>query len=92
MVNKEVKKNKKGEVWISGVCDAYQPLERKYQLTKQCIEILVENDWSFAIQSKSPLVLRDIELLKKAKDCEVGFTKTQRMRKLERYLSLALHR
>ena len=69
-------KKKKGGVWISGVCDAYQPLERKYQLTKKCIEILVENRWSFTIQTKSPLVLRDIELLKKATDCEVGFTIT----------------
>jgi DNA repair photolyase len=72
----EVKKKKKGRVWISGVCDAYQPLERKYQLTRRCLELLVESGWSFTIQTKSPLVLRDIELLKKAADCEVGFTIT----------------
>jgi DNA repair photolyase len=36
----------------------------------------VANEWSFTIQTKSPLVLRDIELLKKATDCEVGFTIT----------------
>lgn len=73
---KEVKKKKIGRVWISGVCDAYQPLEKKYQLTKQCIEILVEHGWPFTIQTKSPLVVRDIELLKNATDCEVGFTIT----------------
>jgi len=72
----EVKKKKKGNVWISGVCDAYQPLEKKYQLTRRCIEILVENGWPFTVLTKSPLVLRDIELLKKAKDSEVGFTIT----------------
>jgi DNA repair photolyase len=76
LLAKEVKKKKINRVWISGVCDAYQPLEKKYQLTKQCIEILVEHDWPFTIQTKSPLVLRDIELLKKAADCEVGFTIT----------------
>lgn len=76
LLAKEVKKKKKGRVWISGVCDAYQPLEEIYQLTRKCIEILVENDWSFTIQTKSPLVIRDIELLKKTADCEVGFTIT----------------
>ncbi len=81
----EIKKKKPGRVWISGVCDAYQPLERKYQLTGRCLEILVENGWRFTIQTKSPLVLRDIELLKNAADCEVGFTITtadEKVRKL----------
>jgi DNA repair photolyase len=85
LLAKEVKKRKKGRVWISGVCDAYQPLEKKYQLTRRCLEILVANEWSFTIQTKSPLVLRDIELLKKATDCEVGFTITtadEKMRKI----------
>ncbi len=72
----EVRKKRIGRVWLSGVCDAYQPLENKYQLTRQCIKILVDNNWPFSIQTKSPLVLRDIELLKKAVDCEVGFTIT----------------
>ncbi|HYA88205.1 MAG TPA: radical SAM protein [Nitrospirota bacterium] len=76
LLAKEVKKKRIGRVWISGVCDAYQPLERKYELTKRCIEILVENGWPFTIQTKSPLVVRDLELLKKAPDCEVGFTIT----------------
>lgn len=76
LLAREVKKKTKGRVWISGVCDAYQPLEKKYQITRKCVEILVGNGWPFSIQTKSPLVLRDIELLKKADDCEVGFTIT----------------
>lgn len=76
LLAREVKKKKKGRVWISGVCDAYQPLEKKYRLTQRCLEILVEDRWPFTVQTKSPLVLRDIELLKEAADCEVGFTIT----------------
>jgi len=76
LLAKEVKKKKKGRVWISGVCDAYQPLEKKYQLTKKCLEILVENNWQFTIQTKSPLVVRDIEPLKQAVGCQVGVTIT----------------
>ncbi len=70
----EVEKKKKGRVWISGVCDAYQPLEAKYELTKRCLEILMENGWPVTIQTKSPLVLRDREILRRAVDAEVGFT------------------
>jgi DNA repair photolyase len=72
----EVKKKKVGRVWISGVCDPYQPLEKKYMLTKRCLEILVESAWPFTVQTKSSLVLRDIEILKRADDVEVGFTIT----------------
>ena len=72
----EVKKKKVGRVWISGVCDSYQPLENKSMITKQCLSILAENSWPFTIQTKSQLVLRDIEILKRAGDAEVGFTIT----------------
>jgi DNA repair photolyase len=70
----EVKKKKIGRVWISGVCDAYQPVEGKYLLTRRCLEILVEHDWPCTIQTKSPLVVRDIDILKRSDECEVGFT------------------
>ncbi len=76
LLAREVQKKRKGRVWISGVCDAYQPLEARYQLTRRCLEILVENDWPVSIQTKSPLVLRDIDILKQSNDCEVGFTIT----------------
>ncbi len=72
----EVKKKKVGRVWISGVCDPYQPLEKRYVLTKRCLDILVENRWPFTVQTKSSLVLRDIEILKRSRDAEVGFTIT----------------
>src|SRR5512139_2997334 len=45
LLAREVKKKKVGRVWISGVCDPYQPLERKYRLTRKCLEVLVENGW-----------------------------------------------
>jgi DNA repair photolyase len=72
----EIKKKKRGRVWISGVCDPYQPLEEKYRLTRQCLEILVRNDWPVVIQTRSPLVLRDIDIIKNAQDIEVGLSVT----------------
>ena len=85
LLSREVKKKTVGRVWISGVCDPYQPLEKKYMLTKRCLAILVENGWPFTVQTKSPLVLRDIGIVKRSKDAEVGFTITtanERIRKL----------
>lgn len=81
----EVKKKKAGRVWISGVCDPYQPLEKKYMITKRCLAILAENGWPFTVQTKSPLVLRDLEILKSAGNAEAVFTVTtadERIRKI----------
>lgn len=74
LLPEEVNKKKKGNVWISGVCDPYQPLEEKYKITRQCLEILSRYHWPVIIQTRSPLVLRDMDILKKTKDIEVGFS------------------
>jgi len=76
LLEQEIKKKRKGKVWMSGVCDPYQPVERKYELTKKCLEILQKNNWPVVIQTKSPLVLRDLDLLKRFQQIEVGFTIT----------------
>jgi DNA repair photolyase len=81
----EVNKKKAGRVWISGVCDPYQPLEGKYRLTRRCLEILVRKQWPVTVQTRSPLVVRDIDILQEAKELEVGFSITtvdEKMRKL----------
>jgi DNA repair photolyase len=76
LLAKEIKRKRMGRVWVSGVCDPYQAVEKKYELTKKCLNILVENQWPVTIQTKSSLVLRDIEILEKSKDIEVGFSIT----------------
>jgi DNA repair photolyase len=72
----EIKRKKRGRVWISGVCDPYQPFEAKYKLSRRCLEILEQHNWSVVVQTRSPLILRDIDILKEAKDFEVGFSVT----------------
>jgi DNA repair photolyase len=76
LLEREIKKKCAGRVWISGVCDPYQPLEKKYELTRGCLEILSRYGWPVTIQTKSPLVLRDIGLVKEFREIEVGFTIT----------------
>ena len=72
----EIRKKKRDRVWISGVCDPYQPLEAHYRLTRQCLEILAHNNWPVIIQTRSPLVLRDIDIIKEFQDIEVGLSVT----------------
>jgi len=74
LLAEEVKKKEVGRVWISGVCDPYQPVEEEYELTRACLEVLQRNRWPVTIQTKSPLVLRDLDLLTKFEQIEVGFS------------------
>ncbi len=68
------RKRKTGSVFFSSVCDPYQPLEKRYQLTRGCLELLRNHGWEISILTRSPLVLRDIRLLRSALDCRVGFS------------------
>jgi DNA repair photolyase len=48
---------------MSGVTDCYQPVERKLQLTRGCLEVLAECRNPVVIVTKNFLVTRDIDLL-----------------------------
>jgi DNA repair photolyase len=74
LLRRQVTRKKRGRVWVSGVCDPYQPLEARYKLTRGCLEILVEHQWPVHVQTRSPLVLRDIDILKKGSDLQVTFS------------------
>jgi DNA repair photolyase len=76
LLKHQMAKRPPGRVWVSGVCDPYQPLESKYELTRKCLEILVEYGWPITVQTKSPLVLRDIDLLRRSDKIEVGLSVT----------------
>lgn len=77
ILEKELEHNpKRGTALLGSVTDAYQPLESKYKLTRAILEILLKHDFPVSILTKSDLVTRDADLLKKFSDCEVGFTIT----------------
>ncbi len=76
LLQKEIKRKREGTVWVSGVCDPYQPLEARYRLTRRCLEILVREAWPVRVQTRSPLVTRDIDVLRRAADLEVGMSVT----------------
>jgi DNA repair photolyase len=75
LLARELRKKPPGRVWVSGVCDPYQPLEARYGLTRECLRLLGEAGWSLVVQTRSPLVLRDLDLLVRP-TVEVGLSVT----------------
>jgi len=51
-------------VMLSDCTDPYQPLEKKYEITRKCIKVLAKHRFPLLIVTKSNLVLRDIDLLR----------------------------
>lgn len=74
ILEKQIKNTKPGKVILSSACDPYQPLEKKYKITRQILEILAKHNFSVSVLTKSDLVVRDIDLLRRFKDSEVGFS------------------
>jgi DNA repair photolyase len=48
---------------ISGVTDCYQPAERRFQLTRRCLQVLTEFRNPAGIVTKNHLVVRDMDVL-----------------------------
>ena len=76
LLRKQLNRAKQGVVALSTVTDPYQPIEKKYQLTRKCLEALLEVQISVNLLTRSPLCLRDIDLLKQFETIEVGFSIT----------------
>ncbi len=49
---------------MSGVTDCYQPAERRFHLTRACLEVALEARQPIGIVTKNALVLRDLDLLR----------------------------
>jgi DNA repair photolyase len=74
VLDKELKHSQKAVVFLSSASDPYQPIEAKYKITRRCLEILLNYDFPISILTRSPLVLRDIDILKKFRWARVGFS------------------
>ena len=76
VLSKEIRKEryKNGNIYIGTVTDPYQPLEEKYEITRKVLEILSKYPYPVSILTKSDLVLRDIDILKRFKNVDVNIT------------------
>ncbi|PSR24745.1 MAG: radical SAM protein [Sulfobacillus thermosulfidooxidans] len=68
----------KKKILLSSVTDPYQGAEARYHLTRQSLQIFAAEQYSgpVSILTKSPLVLKDVSILRQIPDVEVGMTVT----------------
>jgi len=59
-------------VFLSSATDPYQALEARYWITRRCLELLAERRFPVVILTRSPLVLRDLDILKRLAWVRVG--------------------
>lgn len=64
----------KDAVFISSVTDPYQPPEKKYQITRKILKILLEHGVPVSVLTKSELITRDIDLLKRFEKSTIGLS------------------
>lgn len=83
------RKRKRCMIGTGAMSDPYQPLEKELRLTRRCLELIDEYGFGLAIQTKSDLILRDLDLLKsisRKTKCVVQITLTTRDEDLCRIL------
>jgi DNA repair photolyase len=83
-------KRKQSSILFSSVTDPYHGVEHKYRRTRGVLEVLVELGYPgpVSILTKSPLVSRDVDLLRRL-NADVGLTITTTDDKLSRYLEVS---
>lgn len=61
-------------VYVSSVTDPYLPLERRLGLTRGILEALVEHQPRLLIQTRGPLVIRDLDILARFKAVRINMS------------------
>lgn len=59
---RQLRRLEPGSVFTCSACDGWQPIERRYELTRRCCQMLLEAGFHLNVLTKSDLVLRDLEL------------------------------
>ena len=76
VLERELRGLRRDQVFLSSASDPYQPVEAKYRITRRCLEVLARYGFPVSILTRSPLVLRDIDLLRSFEWVEVGMSIT----------------
>jgi DNA repair photolyase len=74
VLDRELGRVRRGVVFLSSASDPYQPLEARYGITRKALGVLARRRFPTVILTRSPLVLRDIDLLRKLEWVRVGFS------------------
>jgi len=77
VLRREIPRRAPGVVSFGTVCDAYQPVEERFQITRACLEAFIAAEgFEVGVLTKSDLVIRDLDILSKIPGARVGFSIT----------------
>jgi len=75
VLRREVKRHPPGIVRLSPILtDPYQPLERKYRITRDCLKVLLEAGFDVAVLTRARRIQDDLDLLTRFRRAMVGFS------------------
>ena len=74
VLDRELRTAEPKVVFLSSASDSYQPVEARYRITRRCLEVLLKRGFPVSILTRSPLILRDLDLLKRFEWIRVGFS------------------
>ncbi|MGH7786336.1 MAG: radical SAM protein [Candidatus Binatia bacterium] len=75
VLRREIAGGRRGVVRMSPiVTDPYQPAERRYRITRQCLEVLLDSELAPVVLTRAPRILEDVPLLARFRRALVGFS------------------
>lgn len=75
LLKSEVKRLPRGVVGVSTVTDPYQPVEGRFKLTRESIDILSRHGFRVSIQTRSPMFTRDLDIMSsRSANFDIGMT------------------
>ncbi|HIJ64757.1 MAG TPA: radical SAM protein [Candidatus Hydrogenedentes bacterium] len=74
-LERQLRRARPGNVFMSSACDGWQPVEGDRRLTRTCAALLLEHEFRVNVLTKSPLVLRDLDVFA-GRNATIGATVT----------------
>ena len=75
VLERQLRRARPGNVFMSSACDGWQPLEADLELTRQCCDLLLAHGFQVNVLTKSGLALRDLDIFE-GRTARVGVTIT----------------
>jgi DNA repair photolyase len=83
VLERQLRRAKPGDVFVSSACDGWQPAEAERRLTRRCCELLLEHGFQVNVLTKSSLVLCDMDVFA-GQRARIGVTVTTLDERLQR--------
>ena len=75
VLKRQLRRAQPSSVFVSSACDAWQPIEAQWRLTRRCCQLLLERGFSVHVLTKSARVLGDLDIFV-GHDAQIGVTLT----------------